>query len=153
MTLDQIIAELEKATGPSAAFDCRIFLALFDKQIMVDTGGYGKNTRPVRYKSARQIWTDAWPHWEDSCETKDLAAHLGCPSYTSSIDAALTLVPEGWTVARINQNDNYTWACELRKGHLTSFDKVVFGGKKHADPTPAIALVIAALRARKSHDS
>lgn len=59
------------------------------------------------------------------------------PSYTASIDAALTLVPKGstWDLTF----DDYLIAC-VGNGHNTG---------KH-DTTPAIALCIAALKARKA---
>lgn len=59
------------------------------------------------------------------------------PAYTASMDAALTLVPDGydWRVDRINSG-------------LTIFASV--GNEDvHFGDTPAIALCIAALRARK----
>jgi hypothetical protein len=69
--------------------------------------------------------------------------------YTASLDAAMTLVPEGhkWVV---QQNDSdkpgRQHFAELRRGHMTSYDK--------AFPvwatTPALALCAAALRARAS---
>lgn len=69
------------------------------------------------------------------------------PAYTASLDAALTLVPEGWTFANLSQGDNRRWWCELRRGHLTSYDKVAIG--QQLNPlTPALALCAAALRAR-----
>lgn len=68
------------------------------------------------------------------------------PRYTASIDAAMTLVPEGWTVAHITQNDDKSWFVELREGFLTSYTRVVMSPLKTS--TPAIALCIAALKAR-----
>lgn len=56
--------------------------------------------------------------------------------FTSSIDAALTLVPEG-----------YGWNLQ---GNTNSFYAVVRGYKNKVSPTPAIALCIAALRARET---
>lgn len=66
--------------------------------------------------------------------------------YTASIDAAMSLVPEGWTVARIAQNDDKSWFVELREGFLTSYNRVAMSPLKTS--TPAIALCIAALKAR-----
>lgn len=68
------------------------------------------------------------------------------PRYTASIDAALTLVPEGWTVATICQNDDKSWFAELREGFLTSYNRVALSPVKSS--TPALALAAAALKAR-----
>ena len=73
--------------------------------------------------------------------------------YTSSIEAAIALaerVLPGWTIAHLGQDDHKLWNAELRQGHLTSYSHVTLGGSS----TPAIALVIATLRAKEasSHD-
>jgi hypothetical protein len=62
------------------------------------------------------------------------------PHYTTSLDAALTLVPEGWR-----------WKVQqLRDGHYaTLMRRARNGGKFIVGPNPpALALCIAALRAR-----
>lgn len=76
------------------------------------------------------------------------------------LDAAMTLVPEGWVVARIGQDDGKRWWAELRHGFITSFDEVVIGENSawapHWDQEPplrgchgaALALCAASLRAR-----
>jgi hypothetical protein len=69
------------------------------------------------------------------------------PRYTASLDAALTLVPEGWTFANLSQSDRKGWWCELRQGYLTSYDKVAFGSQLE-NASPALAVAAAALRAR-----
>lgn len=69
------------------------------------------------------------------------------PAFTASLDAAASLVPDGWIVANIGQNDDKTWFAELRQGHRTSYTKVVFAPKDYKAATPALALAAAALRA------
>lgn len=68
------------------------------------------------------------------------------PRYSFSIDAALTLVPEGWIVAQLGQGDDGSWFCELRAGHRTSYRRVAMSPVKC--PTPALALCAAVLKAR-----
>lgn len=68
------------------------------------------------------------------------------PRYTASIYAALTLVPEEWTVVTISQNDDKSWFAELREGFLTSYNRVALSPVKSS--TPALALAAAALKAR-----
>ena len=73
-------------------------------------------------------------------------SHTG-PHYTTSIDAALTLVPEGWyvSIAYQDHNDaNYSWNVAIvRKGQAASAES----GPRNSF---ALALCIAALRARQS---
>ena len=70
-------------------------------------------------------------------------------AYSKSLDAAMTLVPEGWMVANISQTDAGTWWAELRKGYITSYSAVAMSGH-YKVATPALALTAAALRARNS---
>ncbi len=68
------------------------------------------------------------------------------PSYTTSIDAALTLVPEGWYVATIAQWRSgpgpRIWAATLNA------EPGADAGYRHATrSSPALALCIAALKA------
>lgn len=70
-------------------------------------------------------------------------------SYTNSVDAALAFVHDnlpGWTIASIGQDDRKGWHAEMRKGHATSYSTVELAGA----PTPALALVLATLRALQS---
>jgi len=62
------------------------------------------------------------------------------PRYTTSLDAALTLVPEGWFVRKLAEYED-GWTCTLIKGARNE------NGASAA--TPALALCIAALRARQ----
>lgn len=67
------------------------------------------------------------------------------PSYTASIDAALTLVPEGycWDVARGYVPEATVWQIG------TEYDEGSGRQLPHSQhPVPAIALCIAALKAR-----
>ena len=97
--------------------------------------------------------------WQDNDEcgwskpaTGERTADTGWPHYTTSLDAALTLVPEGWGWA----------AAELDKGEpsavVTNFLPQLKPGTLDANPdridfrskaaTHALALCIAALKAR-----
>lgn len=113
MTLDELITALESATGPSREMDAEIAALL---------SGDG------RAKVAHDGWWlngECWP-------TK-------APNYTTSIDAALTLVPEG-----------ASWRIENWKGEISAKvqigDCVSYGGTHVA----ATALTIAALKARRT---
>lgn len=65
------------------------------------------------------------------------------PDPTRSVDDALALVPEGWTVARMVEQDDKSWFVELRKGFLTSYGDVVLTDRNRNLSLPrAICLAI-----------
>ena len=113
MTREELIAALEAATGPDRALDSWIGASVgFDG------------------------WTVA--EWQETVDDPVFAhsSITDVPPYTASIDAALTLVPEGvlWAVG---VDEDGSGCAELPRRRLLV----------HA-LTPAIALCIAALRAR-----
>jgi len=64
------------------------------------------------------------------------------PTYTASLDAALTLVPEGWHVGLWVDPDG---TARVRMGNG---ERVIYAGSPQANcATPALALCAAALRA------
>lgn len=71
------------------------------------------------------------------------------PRYTSSLDAALTLVPEGATVEmHLTEKDSYAYVNVLEKVETTDGDEFVETPHSGNARTLPIALCIAALRAR-----
>ncbi len=80
-----------------------------------------------------------------------LAVQNNAPAFTTSLDAALTLVPEGWTLVIARPGHNHgvlvaQWRAEIPRPISSG------GGPPWIAfaPTPALALVIAALRARQA---
>ena len=79
------------------------------------------------------------------------------PHYTTSLDAAFTLIPKGRrrVLSEEDWGDSFGWACDL---HSLSEMEPEFGGSqvllpKHIlgeAPTPALAVCIAALKARSA---
>lgn len=111
--LSELIERLEKAAGPDHELDCDIY-HLWRKTAPAPLGG--------------GIWTTDMEY---------------APAYTSSLDAALTLVPEGWCW----RYDSSTFDAEVSDysgRFLIEADKECHGANKN----PAIAICIAALRAR-----
>lgn len=121
--MKDLIERLEKATGPSRELDGALFEIATGKSPYFNTVPYRAGGAPQRKM-------------------------MSVPAYTESIDAALTLVPEGWTVANIGQNDSKGWWAELRRGFQTSYDRVELSNIGLRELGPAIALCSAALRAR-----
>lgn len=122
MTLDKLILALQRAEGPSRALDEEIALAC------------GWTRKPDHSCSWLWMRPDGQGWYRDS-DTP--------PWFTSSIDAALTLVPEGfwWEVT--------SPFGEVRRARASIYTKSnCVGYARHK--TPAIAICIAALEARKS---
>lgn len=69
------------------------------------------------------------------------------PKYTASLDAAMTLVPEGWDWGIAHFGPRGSEAQMWPRGDRTS-DRKVIGS---SDTSPALALCVAALRVRAPH--
>lgn len=132
-----LIARLAAATEPSRELDAEIVTLITPECIGVERGPFGG-------PSARK--TDEWlyifePHrtWSDSW--------LPTPRYTASLDAAMTLVPEGW-----DWSLNSDGSCEIYKdvppGMLPGAPGSTLLIGEAATRLPALALTIAAIRAR-----
>lgn len=123
MTLSDLIERLEKATGPDREMDEDIVRALYPDCI-IQIYVVGDEDKTVF-------------HAEPLVPNKSYV-----PLYTSSIDAALTLVPEGYGWSLYGGfSPNRPCACLSDTGR--SDDLVdAFGA------TPAIAICIASLKAR-----
>lgn len=117
----ELIERLEKATGPDGSLDLDIRFYLDGVR---SVGGY----------------------WAENIATGErVRVDYTSPNYTASIDAALTLVPEGhyWHAAHGKTRDDEPLggASIIESGTLATISE----GEA---PTAAIALCIAALRAR-----
>lgn len=126
--LAELIARLEKATGPDRKIDVAIW------ELLANPDKYRRASHWPRYsdwesKSSSGAWEPFYPS-------------LNALHYTASIDAALTLVPEPWRLQDIWQSDDgKSWHAGVRIPGLEV-------GSDEACATPAIALCIAALKAR-----
>lgn len=118
--MKDLIERLRNATGPDRQLDEAIATAI------------GWTKKPWQ---AGACWLP--PGGKTTTDRK-----TSLPKYTASIDAALTLVPKGWTSTihvTINGGHAEIWANESR--HIQDGASLV---------NAAIALCIAALRARES---
>ena len=129
MTLDELIAALEAATGPDRELD-----------EVIATLNAGA-TREVQQSGRVAYHKDGF--WISIGEVKP---------YTSSIDAALTLVPEGWEWGVSDKHPKYApFAFVRRWGNVRA--GLIFESSRpgfNAAATPAVALCIAVLKARKA---
>jgi hypothetical protein len=135
----ELVERCERAKGPSKHLDTQIFILLDpDEQHIV-----GEKPGPFPREA---IYGPRSTFWEWSLdESKEPPHFAATPAYTRSLDAAVTLVPEGWY-----------W----RAGHGVLWPGWAHLNRKHPDhceredehsahaATPALALCAAALKAR-----
>lgn len=120
MNRAELIAKLEQATGPGRELDLRVTNAL-------------RSNPKLHYTLEELAVVDGQPEWRSMI-----------PPYTESLDAALTLVPDGWIWHVWSVSDGMPSA-ELRKDGTFP----IFGHPSNQCKTRgAIGLCIAALRAR-----
>ena len=124
-----LIARLEQATGPDRELDADIAVAVDGGEIVWKMANYTMESYPARRHPSPH-------HIGGYCN-----AHV--PSYTASIDAALTLVPSG-------KGHDPWWMLKAAWRGIAKAEIWVDGkGKpfRGEAATPALAICIAALRA------
>lgn len=126
-----LIKRLESATGPDRALDHAIF---------AEDRGW---SMPLHGASLQEF--------------EEMTRDHGRTNYTASLDAALTLVPEHSTIRMANCHEGivggHAWIATLR--HETMSFPEIFGefcSTPDNRKSMAIALCIAALRARAEHE-
>jgi hypothetical protein len=128
-----LIARLEKAEGPSRELDAEIFAHIGLTELQ-ESHCRSWCRMAGRTDLTRERYIDAW-----------------APAYTASIDAALTLVPDGmwWLIGagRIRQREPLYGAQIMRHDPDPPYTSDVIAEGEH-DAGAAVALCIAALRAR-----
>tara|TARA_R110000772_G_scaffold161203_1_gene272353 strand:- start:157 stop:522 length:366 start_codon:yes stop_codon:yes gene_type:complete len=92
------------------------------------------------HKGDLKFYRDYIKRWGKDASSK-AASHWGIPHYTTSLDAALTLVPEGWEEWEVNLKSN-----GLCYAKISMENNVVYISEQA--PTRALALCIAAIKAR-----
>lgn len=128
-TLHDLAARVEGLSGPDRGIDAEIELAI---------GNW-----PAEHY-------EAWCRYQEcgECVNPPILQPINPRWFTTSIDAAMTLVPEGWLLAGMFQRNcklpNWIWKAELWSPDA---DRNVSGIARNAD-CPAIALTACALKAR-----
>ena len=131
--MSDLITRLEAATGPDRELDAAIFTAVYHDKVPspIVESGYG--------------WRYDKGHWW-LATGEDARTPPKCvfpPRFTASIDAALTLVPEGW------RWHSYHWRRKDEPKIMSLVTNEPHVGIAHGKAaTPALAICIAALRAR-----
>lgn len=127
--LTELIAALEKATGPDRELDAKIYCFVNGLSLVKFNKNESIQHQPVRDNAGGTYHTMLTPP----------------PHYTASIDAAMTLVPDGdpWTLGQSIYHMHWT-AIINEFGPGQTIRSRGSGGS----PFPAIALCIASLEAR-----
>lgn len=128
--LTELAARLETLTGPSRLVDEEIALADGYRDVHGDGSLWDRGNDGY--------WTG-----NDDRATADCPA---LPAYTASLDAAMTLVPEGWV-------GSMAWDAEETIVRLFDdrVNPVRLPTQEAAAATPALALCAAALRSRQAN--
>jgi hypothetical protein len=139
--MEDLIARLRAATGPDRELDAAIE-AMLDGPAVRAAGG-----DIIANEAGICRWQEPPPHGSGTGQWR--AARL---RYTGSLDAALTLVPEGWTwhAGRHETGCGHAYM-HNGKPHFVGVAAVPNPTRRSSEvraTTPAIALCIAALRAR-----
>ena len=132
--LPDLIVRLEACEGPSRELDLEIERA----KVGPDWDIYVVDAVPALLMSARAMMRPAG--------SADEGTHVRVGDYTSSVDSALTLVPEGWRVVFAQWDPE---GAEVTLGTMLG----AYAYHNETARTPALALCIASLRARLAQES
>lgn len=131
--LTKLVERLEQATGPDRVLDGLIFKVCA-----------GAVVQPQDAWNFRPTWQDFDGVWHLQ-DRNDKCAYEPPPHFTGSIDAALTLVPEGWmSDPWIKRHNGHHWSVTL---HIPSYQ---FDERHEHLP---IAICMAAISAREHKGS
>lgn len=125
----ELAERCEKAEGPDRELDCDIALAV----------GWD-----IKHPLAPlpELITTLGIEWLRLAATEYQSTYKELPAYTASIDAALTLVPDGRILRQYMVSRHVPHTCEV------AVDYAHGGWVGHSDHSFALALCAAALRAR-----
>jgi len=156
MTIEELIAALEKSVGPSRELDADITLS-----VIPEFSGWIKHPN-LKNDSPSWMHGDLWPDHQQFHEwlmRKGAALSVQASPFTSSIDAAVSLVERvlpDWRIENLCEwdaeilRDQGPWMCDLVQRRLKFFDRQ--SAKCSHAPTAALALLIATLRAKLSQE-
>jgi len=127
----ELIERLEQLTGQDREVDARIFYALFpDAEVLLDTGDLRAKRAGVRGPLSKMP-IDGWDDYDGICH------HIGAGRYTASLDASIALVaqllPGSWRVGNLPSGGGFAYLGTSQVEHVGA--------------TPALALLLALLRA------
>jgi hypothetical protein len=136
-TLLGLADRCEQATGPDRELDCEIWADANDLKLEWQGNCLVAGIEGVIG------WIDPGEHSRNFSTNRSATGPAAIPAYTASLDAAMTLVPEGY-------NGRLGWCKGAGYAELFNVAAGEGKGETHAAATPALALCAAALRARAS---
>lgn len=133
--LTDLIERLEKLEGPDAQVDADILMCIHP----------GSEWKPYRPRALTKWLYDV--NGKEICYGKEYV-----PRFTRSLEAALTLVPEGMRFGVSGTQSNVTPQPKKYHGWVMPQDSCLADDEFEgwSDATPAIALMIAIMKARAS---
>lgn len=152
MTIDELIVALETATEGSRELDAAIGAAVGDMN--------DPDFDPARWIVSPQ-YEAGYSQWDgigvvaylilpDTGEKRKIAWRKPKP-YTTSLDAALTLVPSGWFYMLISGRPEMGYRCDLGRDELKHEQFIHYHDPavlKARAATPPLSLCVTALKAR-----
>ena len=143
-----LAARCEAATGPDRELDLAIHRAVGRAEEMnriIDSGRRGLDGEEGRaWDIQRGALIYEVRNTNGVCWAN---GGIPLPAYTASLDAAMTLVPEGWWLQHLGHIIG-GWCCRVETNGPPSCSIGVGFRREQRIPTPALALCAAALRAR-----
>jgi hypothetical protein len=142
-TLLGLADRCEQATGPDRELDCEIWADANDLKLEWQGNCLVAGIEGVIG------WIDPGEHSRNFSTNRSATGPAAIPAYTASLDAAMTLVPEGWEVALYWGMSGFKPEAQLERDELR-LKNPGFEPISGTAETIALALCAAALRARAS---
>jgi hypothetical protein len=147
--IDALIERIEQATGPDRRLDVQIEIATDPKRRWIVGHEPGRFPRTPIYGTLADLWEWAVDESKEPPE-------IGGQRFTASLDAAMTLVPEGclfmtctlWDTGD-SDHDKIGAGATVKRYTVKGGGRFFVGETAGLAATPALALCAAALRARK----
>jgi len=127
-------------------------MTLIEQIEAADAGSRELDAEIARVFEPERIWLPVMSYGHGVYANANGSASM-CPAYTTSLDAAMTLVPEGWRLAAMAEHDpkdgkSIVHLVRIGKGYGGQVDDRRWSNAA----TPALALCAAALRARAANN-
>jgi hypothetical protein len=137
--INKLADRVEGLTGPDREVDCRVQLVKNPTATIMTHGRGWKGEHSAKYTFAVDLIDD----WES------FALFIDAPRYTASLDAAMSLVPEGMHPSVSKNVRSDIWRAWVVTTTYDKFRKPIYNHKDATEAaTHALALTAAALRAR-----
>lgn len=138
-SMEDLLAKVAAAEGPDREIDARIWQAMNPDQQVLFYGGDVRTRRPAEYGRLADFPLEGFDDWEG------IAGHVGAPSLTSSVDAALALVERVLPGVRLRMG--YEADADPDEGDDGPWFARIDGPRFYSAPTLPLAMLRALLSA------